>query len=234
MRIVTFNAEHGRRRDGHEDVDALAEGLAALAPDVVALQEVDQGGASGIDHAGAVAAAVGGRSVFAPLAHHGSTGVALVARGELADVEVLRFTSRCGHAPGWRGRLPLVDPDERAALIATVAVDGCTVHVATAHLHLVRDVSHAQLEQVVAALAGRSGPKVLAGDLNRRPWWVRATVAAGGLELVADETPTHPAERPVRRIDHVATSDLRVTRTEVVALPISDHRALVVDLALAH
>lgn len=233
MRMVTFNAQHARGADGREDVDALAAGLAALEPDLVALQEVDQGGASGVDHPGAVAAALDARSRFAALVPDGTSGVALVARGELADVEVLRFTSRRGHDRGWRGRIPLVDPDDRAALLAEVRVDGLALQVATAHLHLVREVSHAQLEQVVAALGARPGCRVLAGDLNRRPWWVRGTVAAVGLDLLADETPTHPAARPVRRIDHVATSGLVVTRTEVVRLGVSDHRALVVDVEAA-
>ncbi len=43
IRLVTFNVRHGRDDDGRVDAERLAGAVAALAPDVVALQEVDRG-----------------------------------------------------------------------------------------------------------------------------------------------------------------------------------------------
>lgn len=245
MRLVSFNAQHARRRsDGRADAALMATALAALAPDVVALQEVDWGdeATGGVDQAAVVAHAIGGGGsgdaggpasrVFAPQREGGTTGVALVARGNLDAVEVLRFVSRQGPRRGRPVGVPLLRPSRRAILLACATVDGDSLSVACAHLHLVRTVSHTQLERVVAALACRPGPHVLLGDLNRQPSWVGPTVAAAGLDLLDDDTPTHPAEAPERRIDHVASAGVRLVGHQVVTLPVSDHRAVVVDVEL--
>lgn len=235
MRLVTFNAQHARRRhDGRPDAELLAASVADLDPDVVALQEVDWGdeASDGVDQPGVVAAALGGTRMFAPQREGGTTGVALVATGRLDAVEVLRFVSRRGPRRGRPVDLPLLRPSRRAVLLARATIDGASLSVACAHLHLVRAVSHLQLERVVAALASRPEPRVLAGDLNRHPARVGPTVAAVGLDLLDDATPTHPADAPERRIDHVATSGVRLVDHQVITLPVSDHRALVVDLEL--
>lgn len=233
MRLVSANVEHARRAGGGPpDAACLANALAALDPDVVALQEVDRGEAAsgGVDQPRTVADALGGTAVFAAQRSGGGTGVALVARGPITDVEVLRFVSRRGPRRGRLVAVPLLRPARRAILLARVTVGDATLTVASAHLDLVRAVSHHQLERVVAAVGARPGPHVLAGDLNRWTGWVGPTVAAVDLDLLDDDVPTHPAHAPVRRIDHVATRGLRVVRSEVIALPVGDHRALVVDL----
>lgn len=232
LRVVTFNAQHAWVERGRPDVGALVAGLAALEPDVVALQEVDRSARDGtvVDQPGAVADALGGRAVFAPLAPRGGTGLAIVARGAIDHVVVTRFVSRRSHAPGWRRRVPLLHPDRRAALWARVTVDGRALTVVTAHLHLVRSVSHLQLERIAALAADRPEPRVLLGDLNRWADWVRPTLAAAGLDLVADPTPTHPVRDPIRRIDHVATSGVTVRSTGVVPVGVGDHLAVVADL----
>lgn len=240
MRLVTFNAEHARvalaggGRGGTARppaVEEMVEALVALAPDVVALQEVDRGdpATGGVDQPGAVAAALGGVCAFAPRRAGGTTGVALVVRGGLADVEVRRYVTRWGPPEG-RPRLPLLRPSWRAVLLGRATVDGQDLAVTSAHLELTRRTSHAQLEAVVAALGARPGPHALLGDLNRRTAWVRATVAAGGLALVDDDVPTAPRHRPRYRIDHAAVGGLAVVASRVVALPVSDHQALVVDV----
>jgi endonuclease/exonuclease/phosphatase family metal-dependent hydrolase len=233
MRVVTFNVEHARLGGGDvPDADALASAVLGLEPDLVAFQEIDQGDptSGGVDQPGVVAAALSGTAAFAPRYPGGGTGVAIVARGPIDDVEVRRFLTR--RQPKIKGRimLPPVHPKSRVVLFARVTVGGMAISVANAHLELVREVSHVQLERVVGALCAREEPRLLVGDLNRRTRWVAATVAGGGLELLADDTPTHPVDRPVRRIDHIATGGLRVLHSEVVRLPVGDHRALVADL----
>jgi endonuclease/exonuclease/phosphatase family metal-dependent hydrolase len=44
---------------------------------------------------------------------------------------------------------------------------------------------------------------------------------------------TFPADQPDRQLDHILTDDtrLRVDHCESVSLPLSDHRALVIDVS---
>jgi endonuclease/exonuclease/phosphatase family metal-dependent hydrolase len=68
---------------------------------------------------------------------------------------------------------------------------------------------------------------VLMGDLNMGP--ERAARITGMLPLVT--APTFPARAPRAQLDHVLLDgDLPPARGEAVELPMSDHRALVVDL----
>ena len=203
-------------------MERLATVAAGLDADVLALQEVDRGlrRSGRADLAGAVAASAGMELAFGP-AHRvgwrGRYGNALLARGPLADVQLLR--------------LPRVGRRERrAAVLASVTLAGTTLTAAVTHLSIHPDEAGRQLAAVVEALGRRPPPRVLLGDLNLRAWDVSPRVRAAGLEL-AGGPPTFPAGAPRIRIDHVAHSpDLRVTSVEVPETPVSDHRPLVVEL----
>ncbi len=226
MRVVTFNICHGTRGRGTAvDHDALVAACVGFDADVLALQEVDRGVArSGrIDQVALVADACAMAYAFVaarPLGG-GEFGNALLVRGEVADVEQVGFRGR------WRwGRR-----DRRAALLATASVEGDRLAVAVAHLSLSVLDNVPQERAVIERLARRTGPHLLLGDLNRRTAWVRPEVERAGLALVDDDAPTAPRTRPRYRIDHVAASGFDVTGVEVVDPGVSDHRALVVELA---
>jgi endonuclease/exonuclease/phosphatase family metal-dependent hydrolase len=80
----------------------------------------------------------------------------------------------------------------------------------------------------MAALGPRAGRRtVLVGDLNMRP---RPAHRITGMSPLATGR-TFPAHRPREQIDHILGSGLpTATPGRTVALPVSDHRALVVDL----
>ena len=69
---------------------------------------------------------------------------------------------------------------------------------------------------------------MLVGDLNMPP--PTPARVTGWRSLAA--APTFPAQAPDRQLDHVLVDDveLRVVDVETPELPISDHRALVVDV----
>jgi endonuclease/exonuclease/phosphatase family metal-dependent hydrolase len=74
-----------------------------------------------------------------------------------------------------------------------------------------------------------SVPLVLTGDLNMGPQ--RASDLTGMRPLASG--PTFPAEEPTEQLDHILADHpaLQSRHEEVVHLPLSDHRALVTDLA---
>lgn len=227
IRAVSFNILHGRRADGTKvvDHDLLGRSAAGLAPDLLALQEVDVGvpRSERVDQAAVVASATGLNHEFAKATRVGGIGKfgnALLARGRIADAEA--------------AALPRADRanEARVALLATVHLEGAVpLSVAATHLSIHRPEVHVQLDAVVARLLARPGPHILIGDLNLLPAEVAPVVEAAGLRLVPSDRPTFPIDRPRVRIDHVAVShDIAVVGVDVVATASSDHCALVVGL----
>lgn len=225
MRLATFNIRHGRSRAGVVDVDALRRSSASLTPDVLALQEVDVGTerVRGADLAAEVAEACGMALVFgATLARHpGEYGNAVLARGQLAEVERLVL-------PAWPGREP------RGAILATAEIDGgVRVSVAACHLGLggtpKGSEARAQLEAVLRALSRRPRPRAVLGDFNLGTRRARPVVEAAGMTLAGGPA-TFPARFAFRRIDHVAVEGLTLLEARVVRADVSDHRSLVVEV----
>lgn len=212
LRLVTFNIQHGRRPDGEVDIDLLARCCAALRADVLALQEVDRNlrRSHDTDTAAVVAEATGMAHVFGAAieVRGGEYGNALLVRGSIEDVEVV----------------PLVDEEPRCGILGTAVVGDERLSVCATHLGL-RGQARDQLPQLLDRLRARPGPRVLLGDLNLDP---EDVVAPGFTPVVSDAT--WPAGNPRRAIDHVLLDGLDETATLVVPLPVSDHRALVVEV----
>lgn len=214
MRVATWNVRHGLRPDGVVDVELVGRTVASFDADVVALQELDvrTRRAERVDQPAAVAAVAHLRYVYAAarrLSWLGRFGVALMSRGSIDDVEVLRL-------PGDRRR--------RIAVLARTS----GVSVAAVHLSRRRDESAAQLDLVVDRLSSRPGPHVVLGDLNRRDHEVAPLTGRGF--AVAGGPATYPSSAPVLRIDHVAAAGLSVGDVDVPSVAVSDHRPVVVEL----
>jgi len=214
VRLATFNVKHGEAPGGEVDIALLARACAALEADVLALQEVDRNlrRSHDADTAAVVAEACGMAHVFgaAIAIRGGEYGNALLVRGSIDDVEVV----------------PLEDPEPRSAIVARVTVGDLVLSVAATHLGL-RGAATGQLPILLDRLDARPGPRVLLGDLNLHPEEVdplRRGYArpSGG--------PTFPAKAPRREIDHVLLDGLEATASVVAPLPVSDHRALVVEV----
>ena len=214
-RLATFNVQHGQTPGGDVDIARLGQACASLDADVLALQEVDRNlrRSHDADTAAEVAAACGMTAVYgaAIAIRGGEYGNALLVRGDVDDVEVVAIP----------------DAEPRSAILARVDLGGQAISVCVTHLGL-RGAAAEQLPGLLVALRGRPGPRVLLGDLN-----LDANVVEGladGWVRVPSE-PTWPAHAPRRTIDHVLLDGLTATSSAVVGLPVSDHRALVVDVA---
>jgi endonuclease/exonuclease/phosphatase family metal-dependent hydrolase len=222
LRVASFNIRHGMGTSGEVDTGATARACAGLAVDVLALQEVDRWKRrSGLAHQPcAIARATSMRRVFAVALRTwwlGGYGDALLVAGRLTEVEVLALPHERGH-------------EGRTAILAEVDVRGTRLSVAATHLSPPRKESEPQLRVVLDALTRRPRPWLLLGDLNLPADRVRAPVEAAGLTLVDPTLPTFPAVAPTARIDHAAVAGLAVGAIEIRQLPVSDHRALLVEL----
>lgn len=164
LRVVTLNIWN-RQGPWRERLPLIRDGLAALAPDVVGLQEVL--GFPGMpSQADEIAAGTGWHVHYAPAWHIGgglTYGNAILSKHPLVDAAVL----------------PLPTPDgvdTRSVAFARIDVPGGPVPLFVAHLTFQHHLGHVRCRQVraltdhVAALAPIDGPApIVMGDFNANP-----------------------------------------------------------------
>jgi endonuclease/exonuclease/phosphatase family metal-dependent hydrolase len=160
-----------------------------------------------------------------------SYGIGLLSRLPVVSWRVVRLPALRARVPMWfKGRRrPIVVSDEpRAALAAVLEAPHGQVTVTNTHLSFIAGWNALQLRRLVRSLTGTPEPLVLIGDLNMEQ---RQAAAVSGLRPLATAD-TFPLDTPRRQLDHVlARGPLRATGpATALRLPLSDHRALVVDV----
>jgi endonuclease/exonuclease/phosphatase family metal-dependent hydrolase len=251
VRIATFNILHGHSLEDHRvDADRLAAAVKQLDPDVLGLQEVDrdQPRSMGADLTAVAAEAMGAvdsRFVASVAGTPGETwtaatgelqpgsaayGIALLSRHPVVSWRVVRLPTLRGRGPVWfrdSGRVAMVREEPRVAVAAVIEGPRGPMTVVNTHLSFVPFWNTWQLRRLVGSLAGTPQPQVLIGDLNMGP---AQAARASGLRALATGL-TFPVGTPTRQLDHVLVKGpLRATApAEAVRLPLSDHRALVVE-----
>ena len=250
MRIATFNILNGASpTDGRYDEERFRAAIRVLDADLLGLQEVDRNqprsrhadltavaaDAMGARHHRFVAALSGRPRGWSPATgeeppDEAAYGVAFLSRYDVLGWEVVRLPAAPvpvphradGHlVPGW------VRDEPRVAVVAEVDTPQGRVDVVTTHLSFLRPWNGRQLRRLVAHLAPRPHPLVLIGDLNMGPRRARRIT---GMEPLGTGA-TFPSRVPRVQIDHVlSTGGLVPLSAHMPELPVSDHRALVVDL----
>ena len=234
IRVATYNIHRCRGLDRRTVPARIADVLAAVHADVIALQEVVGPGRTGSGHAEALGAALGMGWVMAP---------ARVLRGHLfGNVVMSRFPIR-HHTQvdlSWKTCEP------RNAQRADLVVAGHTLHVYNVHLGTALLERRNQAERLSAFVHDRrqAGPKVVLGDFNE---WLRGRAMATAILTrrlkSVDLFPflkrrrTYPGVFPILHLDHiyyegqvdVRNVELLRTRMSLVA---SDHLPLVADLRI--
>ena len=167
--------------------------------------------------------------------HEAAYGVGLVSRLPVRDWHLV-------HLPPARGRSPvyvpgrrtfILLPDEpRAAVAALVDGPAGPLWVANCHLSFVPGWNAVQLRRLTRELAGLGHPCVLLGDLNL-PGTVPGRVSRWRTLARAK---TFPGDEPKMQIDHALGHGPvpPVVAVDTRRLPLSDHRALLIDLGPAH
>jgi endonuclease/exonuclease/phosphatase family metal-dependent hydrolase len=252
MRLATFNILHGRSvEDGVVSVDRLRAAVRAIDADVLAIQEVDldQPRSSMADLTAIAAEAMGAishRFVAALSGTPGATwiaatgreqpgtaayGIALLSRFPARNWQVLRLPFIPFRFPMYLptpGKVMMVREEPRAVVVAQLDTPSGPITVANTHLSFVPGWNRVQLRSLRRDLAAMPGPRILMGDLNMSPPGPEAGSRMRSL-AAAD---TFPADNPCRQLDHVLVDDDAVTALDwsTPAMPVSDHRPLVVDV----
>lgn len=259
VRVATFNLLHGRSiADGTVSESALREAAVALDADIVGLQEVDryQQRSHVVDQTAVVAEALGAEHRRFVPAMHGTPGtvaswtrssdddgasttgptygVGLVSRLPVSSWHIRRFgpapVSLPLMVPGRRG-LTTVPDEPRVGVVAVVEGPRGPLTVVTAHLSFVPGWNVAQLRALSRWAREFPGPRLMIGDFNLPGAVPR--LATRWVQLA--RVPTYPSWRPRVQFDHVlgdGIAETAVRDVEAMRLPVSDHRALVVDLDL--
>jgi endonuclease/exonuclease/phosphatase family metal-dependent hydrolase len=237
LRVVTYNVHGCRGMDGRFSTQRIARVLAREHPDVVCLQELDQGRtrSGGVEQAVEIAKQLEKEFAFHAVAEidDGLFGNAVLSSHPLR----LRAS---GPLPRQSSGIGIVD---RGVLWVEVDVEGVLIQVLNTHLSIFEGERRMQAAELVAKWLRRddfTGPVVLAGDFNASEdsWTARAIEQVLRNAVVdgrAGAAQTWSSRVPLRRIDHIFVSaGVRVAATDVPRTRLtrvaSDHLPLVVDL----
>ena len=254
VRIATFNILSGRSAaDGRFDAGRFRTAIGMLGADLLGLQEVDRNqprslhadltaiaaDAMGARHHRFVAALAGTPGAMWAAAtgdeqpDSAAYGIAFLSRYDVTDWRVVRLPGApvpVPHRFPERRMLTWVRDEPRAALVAEVDGPYGPLNVVTTHLSFLRPWNGRQLRRLIKAVDPAPHPLVLLGDLNMGPHTAHRLT---GLTALAAGS-TFPAEHPRVQIDHVlGDGTLAAVRSATMQLPMSDHRALIVDVSEA-
>ena len=252
MRVATFNILHGAA-PGADRVDAarFGEAVARLDADLLGLQEVDrnQPRSGHADLTAVAAEAMGARDHQFVAALSGTPdalwtaatgreqpddaayGVAFLSRYPVSGWSVVRLPPApvpLPHRFHGRRRPTLVSDEARVGVVADVETPEGPLRVVTTHLSFLPAWNGVQLRRLRRSTLVDDRPQVLMGDLNMGPERAGRLTGMAALATAA----TFPGWAPDRQIDHLLARGVSGLGSDAVALPVSDHRALVADVSL--
>lgn len=164
LRVVTLNM-WGAEEPLAARMKLIEEGLRALEPDVVALQEVREVPETLPNQGEMLADALGCNCAYVPATPFGGghEGVAILSRHPIVEQSAIE--------------LPHARPEERRVLLSVkIAHDAAPAWIHTTHLNYRLHHGKEREDQIVAIddevaarKAGTDAPQILLGDLNARP-----------------------------------------------------------------
>ena len=237
-RILSYNVHRCVGVDGGLDVGRIADVIAAQAPDIVALQEIDVGRArtGGVDQAHQLARRLGMAFHF-----HAALRIEQEQYGDAILTALPERLIKAGALPG-HPRLARLEP--RGALWVAVTIAGVDVQVINTHLGLVPGEQWRQAEALAGpdwlGAAAATPAVILIGDFNATPRTRAYRTLAAHLKEARRaapgpaRAPTFPSTLPVLAIDHAFVGSgivVEAVRTPLDAMSrvASDHLPLVVD-----
>lgn len=256
IRVVTYNIHHGEGTDNKFDLPRIAKVVMAERPDIVALQEVDQGTrrASGVDQPAEFARLMGMEVVFGRNITYdgGGYGTAVLTRLPILSKESVKLKSFYESTPKHQ--------EQRGVQVLELGdKSGPKMLFLCTHLDFrppddERMASAKTINELVEKHDGE--PALIAGDFNATPksapirefekeWKVAGGdgAQAAGAKTQTDRSfsgkkaapiLTFPSDKPDRRIDYVMyrpADKWEVVEVRVLDEPVaSDHRPVLTVL----
>jgi len=245
LKVMTLNVAHGRGTGFHQmlqysdetvkNLDRISILLNQVAPDVIALQEVDGPSfwSGNFNHLEYLAS----RSVFTDSVQAShvdaiglSYGTALMSRLELLNPQAVTFD-------------PSLSPVPKGFLVSTIrwpGSEGIDIDVVSVHLDFMSgSVRKKQADELIALLRARNNRLIVMGDLNSG--WHRQDSAAQYLVEKLGLTAYQPEDRTMttfpalgERLDWILISPgVEFSSYEIVGAGVSDHRGIVARLTLS-
>jgi endonuclease/exonuclease/phosphatase family metal-dependent hydrolase len=197
--VLTYNIYHGEDANGKSNLDAVAQVINSLEPDLVALQEVDNKTtrAKGMDLTAELSRRTGMQGIFGKAMDYagGGYGEAVLCRHPVLQ-------TRNNPLP----HLPNAEP--RAALEVHIQLpSGENVVFVGTHLDHLQDQSSRMMQagRINELYADNNLPVVLAGDLNAVPGSDPIDLLSRKWTCVqqTNPQPTFPSTNPIRKIDYI-------------------------------
>jgi endonuclease/exonuclease/phosphatase family metal-dependent hydrolase len=240
VRVLTYNIHHGEGTDGKFDLPRIASVIQRGSPDIVALEEVDQGTAraSGIDQAAELARLTGmevvfGRNIDFEGGGYGTAVLSKLPVKAASSEKIPSFYEGTDEHPEQRGVqvVELGPPGEPGIVFLCTHLD-----------YRPDDRERMASAELINGLAAKYADRLmlLAGDLNATP----ESRVIGELEkrwaIARGEAKpqgalfTYPSDAPAKHIDYVLYRPVdawQVVDVRVLDEPVaSDHRPLLAVL----
>ncbi|MBC8087541.1 MAG: endonuclease/exonuclease/phosphatase family protein [Phycisphaerae bacterium] len=241
-RVLVYNIHAGKDAAGVSNLERVAALVKSTNADIVLLQEVDKGTkrSGNVDQTAVLAAQTGLHAAFGSALDYdgGKYGVAILSRWPILSDTLFHLPV----APPQTRSGGSMEP--RGALRAIVASPQGKLAVINTHLDPSGDDKWRQQEaDSVVSLVAQSrrdiGMVIAGGDFNATPESaVQMSVRAAGLrdswnQCASGDGLTFPHDVPVKRIDYLfLTGAIRCTAAHVVETRVSDHRPLLLEVAL--
>jgi endonuclease/exonuclease/phosphatase family metal-dependent hydrolase len=229
LRVMTYNIHVGVGMDKKLDLQRIADVINRERPDLVGLQEVDRGvkRTEGKDEIAELAALTRMEYAFAPNLDYqgGKYGVAILSRLPIKNTVHRMFENKR-------------EAERRGMLRVEVEFDRKRLTFVTTHLdYQFEDGRLFETEQLLKFLADVKGPLIVVADLNDVPSggayqlmrtkfedaWAASRAKGDGF--------SYPADKPVKRIDHIFYSrSAKAKKAWVVETLASDHVPVVAEL----
>ena len=231
IRVMTYNIHVGVGMDKKLDLQRIADVINAAHPDLVGLQEVDRGvkRTEGKDEIAELASMTRMEYAFAPNLDFqgGKYGVAILSRFPIKNIEHRMFENKR-------------EAERRGMLRVEVEVNGKRLNFITTHLdYQFADGRLFEAEQMLKFIGDVKGPMIVVADLNDEPagsaYQLMRTKFDDAWSGCCGEGFSYPADKPVKRIDHIfyrSGAGTRAKKSWVIETLASDHIPVMAELEI--